>query len=111
MVRFVLLDVALRLWNVVPSAIGYVTKGIPYSIFFIGGEGMFEDLEPTSPTMFAVIVAPHVVSLAFSLVYWFIAFGIGWPLLRDTCHLLRIPLKSLFDIPFLGRTQRRKQAS
>lgn len=68
-VRFVLLDVALRLWSVVPSAIGYVTSAIPYSFIFIAGEESLRDLEPTSPTMIAIFAVPQVVSLALSLVY------------------------------------------
>lgn len=107
-VRFVILELALRLWNVVPSAVSYITGVIPTTALLIFGDEFYENFEPTSGAGLAMMIIPQLISLLFSIVYWVIIFGFGWPLFRDTCHYLNIPIKSLLEIPTLGRHNKNK---
>ena len=103
LIRFILLDLAIRFWNVVPSVVGYVTDFASMSvIFMVGADGM-SGLEPGSLPMMAMVVGPKIISISFSLVYWFMVFGFGWPLLKDTCSYLGISFKGIFHLPFIGR--------
>ena len=50
--------------------------------------------------------APAGVNIFFAVVNWAILLGFGWPLFKDTCAFLKIPIKSLFDLPTLWRQGR-----
>ena len=104
-VRFVVLELTVRLWNVVPSAVNYVT-GIATNVALFAFRDRMVDFTESSWSFFSTSVLPLVISLLFALVYWSIVFGFGWPLLRDTCAYLNIPLKSLWDLPFAARWHR-----
>lgn len=103
LLRFVILELTLRIWNFVPSAVGYVTAAGTYAALMFLGEDAASTLQPWSPSGAAVIVGPTVIRLLFDVVYWFIVFGFGWPILRDACGILGIRITGLFDLPLLGR--------
>ena len=106
--RFVILELALRLWDVVPSAVAYITGMIPTTALLIFGDTWYEKFEPTSGAGLAFMIVPQFLALLLSIVYWVIIFGFGWPLFRDTCHYLNIPIKSLLEIPTLGRHKKNR---
>jgi hypothetical protein len=54
------------------------------------------------PVLIMVIVL-KLVSIVFDLVYWFMVFGFGWPLLKDSCRYLGIPMTGLIDLPYIGK--------
>jgi hypothetical protein len=92
----------LKLWNFVPSAVGYVIAAVSFTIVWLmtakdalGGESTV-----------AMAAVPQVVRLLFDVVYWFIVFGFGWPLLRDSTSLLGITFDGILDLPRLGRKKR-----
>jgi hypothetical protein len=105
LVRFVLLELTLRIWTFVPDSIivlvGLITGGFIWLLSpeHIGG-----------PMIIAGIVSP-IVRLLTSIVYWLIVFGFGWPLFKDTCDFLNIPIKNLFDIPWIARYRVWKRGS
>jgi len=101
--RFVILQLAITLWKVVPTAIGYLTKPIPYALYFVFGADFVEKFDPMSPTTLAILAVPTLMGVMLDLVYWVIVFGFGWPLLKDTCRFLGIPMSGLLDVPLLGR--------
>jgi hypothetical protein len=95
-IRFVLLELTLRIWNFIPdvvqSIIGFAGAGFLF-LFHGGGTG-------------AVVIAaimPQILNSVLSIVYWIIVFGFGWPLFKDTCSFLNIPIKSLLDVPMIAR--------
>jgi hypothetical protein len=106
-VRFIILELALRLWNVIPSAVSYITSNIPTVAMLLFNEKFYKNYKPNGAGI-AIIIVPQFISLLFSIVYWAIVFGFGWPLFRDTCQYLNIPIKSLFEIPTLGRRKKKK---
>jgi hypothetical protein len=110
-VRFAVLELTLRLWAIVPAAFGQLTGSVPYVLFFIGGEPMMERLGTLSAPVMGALAATKAIDLAFDVVYWSIVFGFGWPLLKDTCTFLGIEIKSVFDLPFIGRRSGRASAS
>jgi hypothetical protein len=95
--RFVILDLTIRIWNVVPSAIGYLTNSLPHAVSAIMGDDALRDAQSASLPVAATWVLPSVISLGFSAVYWTMVLAFGWPLLKDTCSYLGIPLKGLFE--------------
>jgi hypothetical protein len=100
LVRYVLLELTLGLWNIVPSAFSYITRPIMWGAFwFFSSTGMHEYLQ--TPVII-VSVGSELFQLLFSIVYWSVFIGIGWPLFKDTCTYLNIPIKGLFDVPRLG---------
>lgn len=101
--RFVILELTLRIWNFVPSAVGYITTAATYAALFVLGEDASSALRPWSPTGAAVVIGPTAIRLLFDIVYWFIVFGFGWPILRDACAILGIRITGLFDLPGLAR--------
>ncbi len=109
-VRFVVLELTLRLWNVVPAAVRAVT-GIATNVGLFAFRDRLADLDTSSWSFFSAALIAAVLRLLFDVVYWSIVFGFGWPLLRDTCSYLNIPLRSLWDLPFAGRWHRNKPAS
>jgi hypothetical protein len=111
MLRFVILQLAVTLWKVVPTAIGYITKPVPYVLYFVFGDDFVERFNPMSPTTLAVLAVPTLVAAMLDLVYWVIVFGFGWPLLKDTCSLLGIPMSGLLDVPLLYRKKDRRETN
>ncbi len=110
-VRFAVLELTLRLWSIVPASVAYLTGAIPVALFFTVGEKLFADIRPTSASGIVILVVPRVINDAFGLIYWIIVFGFGWPLLKDTCRFLGIPVESLLDLPFLGRRRQQPPAA
>jgi len=102
LIRFVVLEVTLRLWNVVPSAVGYLVAGLVYGYMWMV-PGQPESL-PTDLTL-AMSAGSQVIRLGFDIVYWLMAFGFGWPLLKDTCQVLGIRLNSLLSLPSIRHWQ------
>jgi hypothetical protein len=102
-VRYIILELTLRLWSVVPSAVGYVTDSIPLALYLTLGKDFFRDTNLTSMPVLTTVIIPRLVSVVFSLVYWFMVFGFGWPLLKDTCRYLGIPMSGLLDLPYIGK--------
>jgi hypothetical protein len=103
--RFVILELTLRIWNVVPSAFNYITTAATYTVFVLLGKNATSTLQPWTPSGAVVIFGPTVIRLLFDVVYWFIVFGFGWPILRDACGILGIRITGLFDLPRLGRRE------
>jgi hypothetical protein len=103
-VRYVVLELTLKLWNFVPFVVGYITESVPW-MFLLGAQQHWfpTDLKPTSPLVISAFIIPKIIDLGFHIVYWFIVFGFGWPLLKDTFNFLNIPINGLFDLPWLGR--------
>lgn len=101
--RFVILDLTLRIWHFVPAAIGYITAAAVYSTFFFLDGKALTNLDPLSPSGAAIFVGPALFRLLFDIVDWFIILGFGWPILRDACAILGIRITGLLDLPFLGR--------
>ncbi len=100
--RFVLLELSLRIWNIVPSAVLLLTGTIPAAWILMYPSGI-EKLNPRSALMMAIFLVPKVISILLDVVYWVIVFGFGWPLFKDTCRYFKIPIGSLFDVPFISR--------
>jgi hypothetical protein len=96
-VRFVLLEVTLRIWNFVPAAVSAIAGMIYLGVLWIFGIGAM-----TSKPVIAVTIVPSGISFLLSTVYWTIVFGFGWPLFKDTCSFLNIPVKNLLDLPRIG---------
>lgn len=96
-IRFVLLELTLRIWNFVPQAVSYIMLAIFYLPYFIIPTDTFLQVSPTITT-----IAPTGISFLFRIVYWIIVFGFGWPLFKDTCSFLNIPIRSLLDLPKIG---------
>ena len=96
-IRFVLLELTLRIWNFVPQAVSYIMLAIFYLLYFIMPTDTFLQVSPTITT-----IAPTGISFLFRIVYWIIVFGFGWPLFKDTCSFLNIPIRSLLDLPKIG---------
>jgi hypothetical protein len=94
LIRFVVLEVTLRLWNVVPIAVGYLTAGLAYGYLWV----VRPDSLSAELTV-AMSAGSQVIRLAFDLIYWLMAFGFGWPLLKDTCVVLGIRVDSLLSLP------------
>jgi hypothetical protein len=67
------------------------------------GADFVEKFDPMSPTTLAVLAVSTLLGIMLDLVYWVIVFGFGWPLLKDTCRFLGIPMSGLLDVPLLGR--------
>jgi len=105
-IRFVILELALRLWSVVPSAVAYITSAIQTFPLLIFDYDVYEKLEPGSASGVAILLVTHLVAILLAIVYWSIIFGFGWPLFKDTCRYLNIPIKSLIEIPTLGRQRK-----
>jgi len=105
-VRFVLLDLTLRLWAFVPAVFSAITALITGAIY--GVIWLVQPEELTGNTSFVVVLAmlPAGLRSIFSLVTWAILIGFGWPLFKDTCAFLNIPIKGLFDLPVLWRRRR-----
>jgi hypothetical protein len=101
--RFVILELTLRIWNFVPSAFSYITTAGTYAAFALLGKDAASTLQPWTPSGAAIIFGPTVIRLLFDVVYWFIVFGFGWPILRDACAILGIRITGLFDLPRLAR--------
>ncbi len=76
-------------------------------LFFISGEHITGSLK--APLIGALAVT-KVIDLAFDVVYYSIVFGFGWPLLKDTCTFLGIEIKSILDLPFIGRKLRPRRS-
>jgi hypothetical protein len=93
-VRFVVLELTLRLWNIIPSTVGYLTAGVSYGFLFANPERI------AGSQRFAVVLTaiPAAIRFGFDIVYWLMVFGFGWPLLKDTCGLLGIEVRSLWDL-------------
>lgn len=100
LVRFVVLELTLRMWNVVPSAISFLTSTATSSMYmwFRNQPGFF-----SGPSIWVLPLGAAVLGALLDVVYWIIVFGFGWPLFKDTCRFLNIPIQSLWDLPFLGR--------
>jgi hypothetical protein len=109
--RFVLLQLAITLWKVVPTAIGYVTKPLPYVLYAAFGEQVFAKFEPTAPLTLVFFGVSTLVAAILDLAYWIIVFGFGWPLLKDTCAFLGIPLADILDVPILRRWKPGRQTA
>jgi hypothetical protein len=82
--RFVILQLAIMLWKVVPIAIGHLTKPIPAVLYFVFCADFVEKFDQMSPTTLAVLAVPTLVAVMLDLVYWVIVFDFGWPLLKDS---------------------------
>ena len=98
-VRYVLLELTLRLWGVVPAAVTTVTGTLVGGLYMVTGGEIFSD----GTSMVVISVVPQVLVVALRLVEWVIFFGIGWPLFKDACALLNIPVKSLLDVSTVVR--------
>ena len=96
LIRFVVLEVTLRLWNVVPTAVGYLITGLVYGYMWL----VRSQPEPLSNDLTVAMTAgSQVIRLGFDIIYWLMAFGFGWPLLKDTCLVLGIRVDSLLNLP------------
>ena len=112
-IRYVLLDITLRLWNFVPTVVSFVGSAVVYGfILIVGTAGLNQATAPFQAYMPFMAVAPRAIDALLDVVYWLIVFGFGWPLFKDTCAFLNIPVKSLFDLPRIGwaRTNPDEQA-
>jgi hypothetical protein len=103
LVRFIMLELTLRIWDIVPSAVRSLL-----TVATAGGAVWVSHANPEysfgSPYSIMVIaLVPQAIGLLLGVVYWLIVFGLGWPLLKDTCLFLNIPLKGLLDLPRLAR--------
>jgi hypothetical protein len=97
-IRFVLLELTLRIWNVVPEAIASIITVIGMGILLVtgfGAQGM--------ATTVTFSLAPVVLKIMFDIVYLIILFGFGWPLFKDTAAFLNIPIKSLLELPTIAK--------
>jgi hypothetical protein len=99
LVRFVVLDLAVRLWDIVPSAVTYLTNKAPAALLL--SRAMVSNAAPGRGWMIGVVTGQAVISLLFEIVYWVIVFGFGWPLFKDTCRYLNIPIGGILDLPFI----------
>jgi hypothetical protein len=106
LIRFVILELTLRLWNVVPTVFGYATRAAA-SAFMLANRDNLGNFRVT----LAASLAPTVIHLAFDVVYWVMVFGFGWPLLKDTCSYLGISVQSLLDLPYIGRWKQRSASA
>lgn len=97
-IRFVLLDITLRLWSFVPWVISQTGAVVLYGFLLFFGIEKF----PQGQTMIVMSAAPAFVNAILDVVRWVIIFGFGWPLFKDTCTFLNIPIKGLFDVPRIG---------
>lgn len=109
-VRFAVLELTLRLWGFVPAAFAKLTGSAPLVLYFIGGDQIEQSFDSRSAPVVSAIAATAAISLALDVVYWSIVFGFGWPLLKDTCRFLGIEIRSVFDLPFIGRRSGRAKA-
>jgi putative flippase GtrA len=105
LVRFVLLYLTLELWDLVPAVFSTITSLIAAMVY--GAIWLFQSETSRALSGSAVIVVvamlPAGLRFIFSIVSWSITLGFGWPLFKDTCAFLNIPIKSLFDLPTLWR--------
>jgi hypothetical protein len=107
LVRFVLLYLTISLWNIVPAAITFLTgafAGVAYgAIWLLGASESLESWFDGSWLAMSVVMLPTLLRTVSSVFYWTLLLGFGWPLLKDTCAFLNIPMNSLFDLPILWR--------
>ena len=85
-----LLELTLRLWGVVPAAVTTVAGTVVGGLYMVTGGEIFSD----DTSMVVISVVPQVLVVALRLVEWVIFFRIGWPLFKDTCALLNIPVRA-----------------
>jgi hypothetical protein len=89
LLRFVLLDVCLRLWGVVGQGLSAVAGGGLLVAQQVGWN--FERAE-SNPLM---LVAFGILFVLTNAVPWILLIGIGWPLLRDLNQLLNVSIPGL----------------
>jgi hypothetical protein len=104
--RFIILELTLRLWNFIPFVVNKILSFASYSLFFVVTPGSFNP-DPRSITGVTVLLAPQIVNVAFDVVYWFIVFGFGWPLLKDVGSVMGISFSGIFDLPFFWKRKRK----
>jgi hypothetical protein len=96
--RFVILELTLRIWDFVPTIVNYIALAAASAAALL-----LVDSDSHIAPFGLLAVAPIAIRLPFDVVYWFIVFGFGWPILRDACSILGIRITRLFDLPSLGR--------
>jgi hypothetical protein len=105
-IRYVLLDITLRLWDFVPTVVSFVGSAVVDSlILIVGPQGLNQATSSYQAYVPLMAVGPSAIRAALGIVYWLIVFGFGWPLFKDTCAFLNIPVKSLLDLPRIGWTR------
>jgi len=87
LLRFLLLDISLRLWGVVDDGIRAATGG---AVLWAQRIGI--SIELTGAREFLLIGVYFVLTNA---VPWLLLIGIGWPLLKDLNHVLNLSLTDL----------------
>jgi hypothetical protein len=108
-IRFIILELTLRLWNFIPFVVNKIFSIATSSLLLIIGPSWFTTESRVSGA--TVFLIPGIIGIAFDIVYWFIVFGFGWPLLKDAGKVLGISFSGIFDLPFFWKRQRRRGVS
>lgn len=109
--RFIILELTLRLWEFVPFVVGRILSLATSSLFMVVGTNIFSGLPgPGSFGGATIFISQTLLGLAFDFIRWFIIFGFGWPLLKDAASLMGFSLKGIFDVPFFWRRKHKKAA-
>jgi len=98
LLRFALLYVTLRLWDLVTSVFPFVMGGALLGLQQVKAIS-FDD---NSFYNKLIIIFYYVLSNVPKIVDWVIVLGIGWPLFRDLNALLGIDIKSIL-LPWHNR--------
>jgi hypothetical protein len=101
--RYVILKLTLIIWSFVPALFGYAMTLAVYcamaSMVLSGST-----FEPSDLQMLVAIVGSALLAVPFKVVYWMIVLGFGWPILRDACSVLNIPIRGFFSLPRIAKT-------
>jgi hypothetical protein len=110
LLRFVILDLILRIWHFVPAAIEYIASATYLALATLHVKS-FEISDPISARGFAILFGPRLFRFVFDSVDYFIILGFGWPILRDACTMLGIRITSLSDLRRLFRREKGHDAT
>jgi hypothetical protein len=94
LIRYVMFDLIMNFWSLVPNLISYTIR------LFAIEEAVRENWWSA---FLIYIAAPQALRMVYDIIYWIPVFGIGLPLLKDTCIFLNIPMKSLLSLPKIVR--------
>jgi hypothetical protein len=104
--RFIILELTLRLWSFIPAVITKILSITTYSLLFVVDPESIS-MDPRSVTGATFLIGPQLLDLALDAVYWVIVFGFGWPLLKDAGRVMGISFSGIFDLPFFWKRKRK----
>lgn len=112
-VRYIVLELVLMILGAIGDALGMMVRFAIFGLlwFLTGGNVSGETVKTVS---IGLAGTQQVLDVVFSALHWIILIGFGWPLFKDACALLRIPVKSLLDLPWIasgGRARSEEGAS